>query len=120
MCPLLRKHNIEVVPFLGYKVTKGNSLPDYGTTFVLKEVTLNSLSGNTDMQMFGDKVTRMCKTLVDYDTWIGLIQEKSLAYLYGATSDGETHKGEKANYLITAVLPQNKKIAVYFEKLVGK
>ena len=120
MCPLLRKHNIEVVPFLDYKVTKGNSVPQYGTTLILKEVTLNSLSGNTDMQMFGDKVTRMCKTLVDYDTWIGKFKEKSLAYLYGATTQGETHLGANANYVITAVLPQNKKIAVYFERLTGK
>lgn len=118
MCALIRKHNIIIASYQDSMDDYGN--PIYIINHTLKNVTLNSLSGNTDMQMFGDKITRMCKTLVDYDEWLGLLNEKDLAYLYGANPMNEVSVGDDANYMITAVLPQNKKIAVYFERLVGK
>lgn len=118
---MIRKHNISVLPFIDIETDDyGYEKRKYGSVLTLTGVTLNSLSGDTDMQMFGTKVTRMCKTLVDYDLYLNKINEKDLVYLYGASPDGETSLGNNANYIVTAVLPQNKKIAVYFERLVDK
>lgn len=48
------------------------------------------------------------------------IKENDLAYLDGAKPDNEQTYGDKANYRIDSVRTQNKKIAIYFEKLPNK
>ena len=48
------------------------------------------------------------------------IKEKDLAYLDGNTPTEEQNYGEKANYRVDSVRYQNKKIAIYFEKLPNK
>ena len=47
-------------------------------------------------------------------------KEKELAYLDRITPEGEKVNGDKANYKIDSVREQNKKIAIYFEKLPNK
>lgn len=80
--------------------------------------TINSLSGSYDIAAYGEKINKMCKTLLDYDTWIGKINEKDVVYLYGANPDKEECYGDNANYRVVAVLPQNLKIMVYFERIL--
>lgn len=48
------------------------------------------------------------------------IQENDLAYLDGASPTNEKIHGDNANYRIDSVRYQNKKIAIYFEKLPNK
>ena len=118
---MIRKHDITIAPFIDiFTDNYGYETATYGEHYVIKDVTLNSLSGYMEMQMFGTKISRMCKTLVDYDQWLGKINEKDGAYLYGASPMNENNIGDNANYTVTAVLPQNKKIAIYFEKRVDK
>lgn len=79
--------------------------------------TLNSLSGSYDVAVYGDKIKNMCKTMLDYDEWLNGIKEKDVVYLYGATPDNELVHGDNANYRVCAILPQNLKIMVYFERI---
>lgn len=94
----------------------GNPIVKYDVPYSLNCV-LNSLSGSYDIVAFGDRIKNMAKTFLDYDEWIGKINEGDKAYLYGALPDGEVVNGENANYQIVAVLPQNLKIQIYFERL---
>ncbi|MEG0366521.1 MAG: hypothetical protein RR585_06780 [Coprobacillus sp.] len=80
--------------------------------------TINSLNGSYDIAVYGDKMTRMCKTILDYEEWINNIKEKDVVYLYGVTPENEVVNGCDANYEVDAVLPQNKKILVYFKRIV--
>lgn len=48
------------------------------------------------------------------------IKENDLAYLDGVTPENETNHGDNANYRVDSVRVQNKKIAIYFEKLPNK
>lgn len=81
------------------------------------DCVLNSLSGSYDLAVYGDSIKKMAKTLLDYD-WINKIKEKDAVYLYGATPEKEKVNGENANYFVDAVLPQNKKIVIYFRKMI--
>lgn len=118
---LIRKHNISICPYSKSDYDdEGNPIDVFDTPFIIENVTLNSLDGSTDIQMFGDRIKKMCKTLVDYDKYLGKIKEKDLAYLYGADPYNEKVNGNDANYEVTAVLPRNKKIVIYFELRVGK
>lgn len=79
---------------------------------------LNSLNSSFEIAAYGDKIKDMCKTFLDYDEWIGNIKVKDAAYLYGATPNDEILNGDNANYRVKAVMPQNKKILVYFESII--
>lgn len=79
------------------------------------ECTLNSMNGSYDIAVYGERVKKMCKTILDYEM-ISKIKEKDAVYLYGANPNKEKVHGEHANYFVVAVLPQNKKIQVHFEK----
>lgn len=48
------------------------------------------------------------------------IKENDLAYLDGVTPENEETFGDNANYRVDSVRMQNKKIAIYFEKLPNK
>jgi hypothetical protein len=48
------------------------------------------------------------------------IKENDLAYLDGATPENEEIYGDNANYRVDSVRYQNKKVAIYFEKLPNK
>lgn len=49
-----------------------------------------------------------------------IIKENDLAYLDGANPENEQVYGDNANYRVDSVRYQNKKIAIYFEKLPNK
>lgn len=94
-----------------------NSIQIYEKPIALS-CTLNSLSGNYDVAVYGDRIKNMCKTMLDYDEWINNIKEKDVVYLYGVSPNGELNNGENANYKVVSVLPQNLKILVYFERII--
>lgn len=48
------------------------------------------------------------------------IKENDLAYLDGATPENEKNNGDNANYRVDSIRKQNRKIAIYFEKLPNK
>lgn len=104
-----------------------DSLDDYGNkiviysepVFVGKE-NIQSLSGSTDIEEYGNKVSKMQKVLLDYDKYIGKFKENDLAYIEDVMPEGEEVYGDNANYRIDSVRNQNRKIAIYFEKLPNK
>ena len=71
-------------------------------------------------ESYGKTEKGVIKTFIDYDKYVGKFDTFDLAYLYGATPDGETKNGKNANYKITTCIPQNTKILVYFAKLTKK
>ena len=113
---MIRKRSIWIAPYLDEGEDEyGNAVSIYGVPFYL-ESSLNSLSGTTDIAVYGDRIHNMSKTLVNYE-FINKIHEKDKVYLYGATPNGEAANGDNANYKVVAVMPQNIKIQVYFERL---
>lgn len=69
------------------------------------------------MSAFGETSKRIVGLLIDYKD-IGKFGEFDLAYLYGATPEGEKVNGSNANYIVKSYKPQNTKIMVVFEELI--
>ena len=82
--------------------------------------TTNSTSGRTDVMAYGQKAMQMQRAIINYKTYLGIFDVDDLAYLDGATPEGEIKNGDNANFRIDAILNQNKVIAIYFEKLTEK
>lgn len=109
---------IYIAPFLEETEDEDdNTIRIYGTPFKMS-VCINSLNGSNEITIYGDRVSRMVKATPDIE-WFSKIKEGDLAYLYGPTPVEEKVNGEYANYKVVAVLPQNLKMTVYFEKLQG-
>lgn len=98
---------------------KGNLVAIYnepqGYTF-----NVQPMNGALDMESYGLKCLQMQRAIIDYNTYFGVFKEDDVAYLDGVSPDGESSAGANANYRITAVLNQNKKIALIFERRTGK
>lgn len=78
---------------------------------------LNTASSSSDIAMYGERIKRMYKTLLDYDKFNGVFKENDKVYLEGITPDGEEVNGANANYKIESIRPQLKKIVLYFERI---
>ena len=108
-----------------------DDIDDYGSTvatyskpeFIGLE-NIQPLSGSTDITEYGNRVSKIQKVLLDYDKYLDKFKENDLTYIEVDKSliDEETEEtyGDNANYRIDSVRNQNKKIAVYFEKLPNK
>lgn len=75
-------------------------------------------SGQMEIEIYGERVTKMYKAVVPYNLYADKFKEGDVAYLLGETPTGEHQNGENANYVITSVMPQNKVIVLYFEKII--
>ena len=131
-----------IAPYLGTEdLEDGTKIRYYGKPKMYR-FSLNSLSGDTELQIFGDKVSRMVRAIADFK-YMEEIHENDAAFLYGEVPDDpdvlnltdekgyllESEDGSQityeesnyclnANYRVSKVLPQNLKIAIYFEKNV--
>lgn len=99
---------------------EGNKISTYSKPEYIGKENIQPLSGESDIAEYGTRVTKMQKVLLDYDKYLGKFKENDLAYLDGITPDGEQVNGDNANYRIDSARNQNKKIAIYFEKLPNK
>ena len=99
---------------------KGNKISTYSKPEYIGKENIQPLSGESDIAEYGTRVTKMQKVLLDYDKYLGKFKENDLAYLDGITPNGEQIHGDNANYRIDSVRNQNRKIAIYFEKLPNK
>lgn len=68
-------------------------------------------------RVYGETEKSVISLFLDY-TEDGKFKTLDLAYLYGATPEGEVQNGENANYIVRAYKPQNTKIMVIFEEIV--
>ena len=98
----------------------GNKITIYDEPVFVGEENIQPLSGSTDIEEYGNKVSKMQKVLLDYDKYLGKFKENDLAYIEDTTPEGEEVFGDNANYRIDSVRNQNRKIAIYFEKLPNK
>jgi hypothetical protein len=97
----------------------GNETTTYDTPIPLK-MNVQPLSGSSDIEEYGSKTSQMQKGMCDYDTFYQQFKEDDVAYLDGVTPTDEIQNGANANYRIYSVRNQNKRIAIYFERLIGK
>lgn len=98
---------------------KGNLVAVYSKPQVYK-FNVQPMSGALDMESYGLKCLQMQRAIIDYDEYFGVFKEDDVAYLDGISPEGESSFGANANYRITAVLNQNKKISLIFERRTGK
>lgn len=78
---------------------------------------IQPISGYSDVTIYGDKTIKTYKTMIDKHRYQNQFHEGDVAYLEGASPEGEGINGYNANYIIDAVREQNLKIAIYFNKL---
>lgn len=94
----------------------GNELPNYDTP---KQYTFNiqPISAESETREFGELASKMLVAVaLDRDKYMDELNEFDLAYIHTAP-DGESVNGEKANYRIYAIRPQNVVLKVYFLKI---
>lgn len=116
-----RKKTLYIASFLKDEYDdEGNQISTYAEPIFIGKENIQPLSGTSEVQEYGTKVSKMQKVLLDYDKYLGKFKENDLAYLDGTTPEGEDVFGDNANYRIDSVRNQNKKIAIYFEKLPNK
>lgn len=108
-----------------YIATKQSVLTnEYGNDEIIYNRPINYMfnyqpaNGDTEIALYGEKVTAMYKAVIPYKLYNGKFKEGDVAYLNQATPKGETKYGNNANYTIISVMPQNKAIILYFEKII--
>lgn len=98
----------------------GNKISTYNKPEFIGKENILPLSGSTDIEEYGNKVSKMQKVLLDYNKYLGKFKENDLAYIEDTIPEGEEVFGDNANYRVNSVRNQNRKIAIYFEKLPNK
>lgn len=74
---------------------------------------------DADIAEFGEKASVMKKAVIPI-SYQGQFKEFDVAYLDGATPEGEENHGDNANYRLLPPRDGNSVIIIYFEKLTGK
>lgn len=69
------------------------------------------------MSAYGETHNKLIRVFLDLNHK-GKLDEFDLAYLYGATPNGEEIYGENANYIVKVCVEQNTKIMVIFEEII--
>lgn len=95
----------------------GINIKEYERPKYYGKFNIQPLSGESDVAEYGSKVSKMQRVLVDYDKYLNEFKEGDVAYLDRVTPANEEIYGDKANYRISSVREQNRKIAIYFEKI---
>ena len=98
----------------------GNEIVTYDTPFYFGKVNYQPLTKKdleAYIKVYGETQNSIISLLIDY-TEDGRFKAFDLAYLYGATPNGEQVNGANANYIVRSYKPQNTKIMVIFEEIV--
>lgn len=82
------------------------------------------ISGYAMQKEYGQVENQMQRAIINYgrqpnefEDYFGMFKQYDLAYLDGASPDGEEKHGQNANYRIRSVRNQNKRIVLDFEKI---
>lgn len=97
-----------------------NEIVIYGEPFYYGKVNYQPLTGKSleaYMKAYGETENNIVSCLINH-TDKDKFKTFDLAYLYGATPNGENKYGDNANYKIRAFKPQNTKIMVLMEEIV--
>ena len=104
----------------------GTQENDYGTEIPVYDkpveymMNVQPLSSEADIAEFGENAKQVQRAVIEYKKYFGEFKEFDVAYLDGATPDGEEVNGENANYRLYPPRNQNKVILLYFERLTAK
>ena len=104
----------------------GTQENDYGTEIPVYDkpveymMNVQPLSSEADIAEFGENAKQVQRAVIEYKKYFGEFKEFDVAYLDGATPDGEEVNGENANYRLYPPRNQNKVILLYFERLTTK
>ena len=97
----------------------GNEIIKYNKPFYFGKVNYQPLT-KKDLEAYykayGETQNSIISLLIDY-TKDGNFKAFDVAYLYGATPNGEKENGDNANYIVRSYKPQNTKIMVIFEEI---
>lgn len=97
-----------------------NEIIEYAEPVYIGKVNyqpLNSKLLEAYMKEYGEHGKGVIGALLDYID-VDKMKRFDLAYLYGATPEGELEYGQNANYIIKAFKPQNTKIMVLLEEVI--
>ena len=99
---------------------EGNEIPVYDKPNKNPyKFNYQSVSTDADIAEFGENAKIMKKAVIPI-SYQGKFKEFDVAYLDGATPDGEENYGDNANYRLLPPRDGNSVIIIYFEKLTGK
>lgn len=114
-----RKKQCYIASFLRTEADEDGNEINYYDKPKHYELNVQPANGSTDIALYGEKVSKMYKTIVPFSEFNGVFKEGDKAYLEGIKPKEETPDtyGYGANYKIVSVRPQNISIQIYFEKL---
>ena len=92
--------------------SKGQDIPTYSKP-VKYFFNVQPVSGDSDIIEYGERVSKMFKTLVNI-RYRNKINEGDIAYLDGIKPNDLNNN---YNYKVNSARPQNKKLAIYFERI---
>lgn len=95
----------------------GNQLPNYGEP-IRYYFNIQPVTNTSNNSAFGELIPRLKCAVIPKNEYLGVFNEFDLAYLDGIEPIDESFNGERANYRIYSVQPQNAIIKVYFLKIV--
>lgn len=97
--------------------SKLNPIKTYDTP-VAYLLNVQPLSEDDRIEMFGANAKKMFRAMVlDIDVDIN---EFDVAYLEGATPQGESSNGFNSNYIVRRVQRSNVAVTIFFESIKGK
>lgn len=79
---------------------------------------IQPITAESEIQSFGELAPKMKRAIVSKELYMNKFKEFDKVYLDGATPDNEIDFGDKANYRIYSIQPQNVAILIYFLKIV--
>jgi len=100
----------------------GNSIVTYQKPFYYGKKNYQPLSYRElrdYKEEYGEVSGQVCQLLVDAKDR-NVMKSFDVAYLYGATPDGEERYGDNANFIVKAVREQNTKMAILLEEIINE
>lgn len=97
-----------------------NEIVKYGEPFYFGEVNYQPLTGKqleAYIRTYGETKNNIVCAFININDG-GRFKELDIAYLYGATPEGEEVYGDNANYLVRTYRKQNTRIMVVFEEII--
>ena len=96
----------------------GNEIVTYDTPVKYK-FNYRGVKSYADIVEFGEKASITERMVIDRK-YENMFKEFDVAYLYGATPEGEEINGDNANYVLLPPRVGNSVIIIYMQKILGK
>jgi len=97
---------------------EGNEISIYDTPVPYK-FNYRAVKSDAEIVEFGELASITQRMVIDRK-YEGLFKEFDVAYLYGATPEGEGTNGDNANYTLLPPRVGNSVIIIYMQKIIGK